>query len=55
MDAYRAMVSDRPYRNAMSRKEAIAELRKGSGKQFDPALVDQFIAQLMHHGESAAA
>jgi len=43
MDAYRAMRCDRPYRKAMTEKQAIAELRKGAGTQFDPRLVDLFI------------
>jgi hypothetical protein len=35
-DAYHAMVSDRPYRAAMSHAEAAAELRLHAGTQFDP-------------------
>ena len=42
-DAYDAMTSDRPYRKAMSRQDAIAELRRNAGTQFDPALVGKFI------------
>ena len=42
-DAYVAMTSDRPHRGAMSRAEAIAELREGSGNQFDPDVVTAFI------------
>jgi putative nucleotidyltransferase with HDIG domain len=38
-DAYDAMLSVRPYRNALSREEAIAELERHSGKQFDPQCV----------------
>ena len=45
-DAYDAMVSDRPYREAISRKEAIEELRKNAGTQFDPGLVEEFVAML---------
>jgi diguanylate cyclase (GGDEF)-like protein/PAS domain S-box-containing protein len=41
--AYDAMTNPRPYRDAMSRQEAIAELRKCSGTQFDPRLVEKFI------------
>lgn len=43
-DAYDAMTSDRPYRKALSHKEAMAELERCKGKQFDPALVDAFVA-----------
>lgn len=43
-DAYDAMTSDRPYRNAMSHKNAVEELRRCAGTQFDPELTEQFIA-----------
>ncbi|MGQ9824187.1 MAG: HD domain-containing phosphohydrolase [Desulfotomaculales bacterium] len=42
-DAYDAMTSDRPYRKAMSREEAIAEVKKNAGTQFDPEVVSAFI------------
>jgi diguanylate cyclase (GGDEF)-like protein/PAS domain S-box-containing protein len=42
-DAYDAMTSDRPYRKAMSQKQAFDELNKNSGIQFDPKLVPIFI------------
>ncbi len=42
-DAYSAMTSDRAYRDALSRDDALKELRKNSGKQFDPEIVDIFI------------
>jgi len=42
-DAYDAMVSDRPYRKAMSHDEAASELISGKNTQFDPILVDKFI------------
>ncbi len=42
-DAYDAMHSDRPYRKAMSKEEIIAELKKGSGTQFDPAIIEVFL------------
>jgi two-component system, cell cycle response regulator len=41
-DAFDAMVSDRPYRPAMTPERALAELRRCSGSQFDPAVVDAF-------------
>ena len=41
-DAFDAMTSDRPYRKAMSVKDAIRELIKGKGTQFDPKIVDVF-------------
>jgi HD-GYP domain-containing protein (c-di-GMP phosphodiesterase class II) len=40
------MTSDRPYRKAMTREEAIAELKRCAGTQFDPVLVEQFIGLL---------
>ena len=43
VDAYDIMTSNRPYHQAITAKEAIAELRKKTGIQFDPELVEQFI------------
>jgi two-component system, cell cycle response regulator len=45
-DAYDAMVSDRPYRRAMSSEQAIQELNRCAGAQFDPAVVDAFVIAL---------
>ncbi len=42
IDAFSAMVMDRPYHKGMDENTALAELRKGAGTQFDPALVDKF-------------
>ncbi|MCX7994946.1 MAG: HD-GYP domain-containing protein [candidate division WOR-3 bacterium] len=42
-DAYDAMTSKRPYRRAMSKEEAIRELKANAGTQFDPAIVKIFI------------
>ena len=45
-DSFEAMTSDRPYRSALSRGEAIAELVANSGSQFDPRVVDHFLKLL---------
>ncbi len=39
-DAYDAMTSERPYRDAMSPEEAIKEIKKNADKQFNPQLVE---------------
>ena len=41
-DAYDAMVHDRPYKRAMTHDQAIAELRRHAGTQFDPDIVELF-------------
>lgn len=46
VDAFDAMTNDRPYRRALSKADAIAELRRCKGTQFDPDLVEPFIALL---------
>lgn len=43
-DAFDAMTSDRPYRKALSQKQAFAELVRCKGKQFDPDIVEAFMA-----------
>jgi HD domain len=42
-DAYNAMTSARPYRASMAPTEAVEELRRGAGVQFDHRLVDVFV------------
>ena len=42
-DAFDAMTSDRPYRSAMSVMEAVEEIQRCSGTQFDPIIVDTFL------------
>ena len=41
-DAYDAMIHDRPYKRAISHEQAISELRRHAGTQFDPELVELF-------------
>jgi two-component system cell cycle response regulator len=45
-DAYHAMTSDRPYRIGMSQEDAMAELRRHAGTQFDPAVAAALCATL---------
>jgi HD superfamily phosphohydrolase YqeK len=49
-DAFDSMTSNRSYRGARPVAEAIEELRKWSGTQFDPAFVDAFVAALQREG-----
>ncbi len=42
-DAFDAMVADRPYRKGLPVEEALQEIRRGSGTQFDPVLASHFI------------
>jgi len=49
-DAFDSMTSTRSYRGARPIHEAIAELRKWSGTQFDPAFVDAFVAAIKRDG-----
>jgi len=46
LDTFDAMTSNRPYRKAMPLEKAIAELRRCAGTQFDPQVVEAFIAVL---------
>jgi two-component system, cell cycle response regulator len=54
-DAYDAIVADRPYRRGRSAEEALAELRRCAGTQFDPAVVDAFAAVLAVQDGAATA
>lgn len=46
VDSFDAMTSNRPYNKRKTYSEGIEELRKWSGKQFDPKIVDAFIKTL---------
>ncbi len=50
-DAYDSMVSNRPYRPSLGKEYAISELRRCSGAQFDPDVVEVFI-KLMQRKDS---
>jgi diguanylate cyclase (GGDEF)-like protein len=50
-DAFEAMTGRRPYRTCLSYDEALAELRRHSGTQFDPRCVDAIVARLGATGE----
>jgi len=42
-DVYQALTANRPYRKALPKNKAIEIIKKGSGTQFDPAVVNQFL------------
>ncbi len=48
VDAYEAMVSDRPYRKKASMEEAVKEIQSNSGTQFDPRMVNAFVKSIRH-------
>ncbi len=45
-ESFQAMISPRPYRQHMEREEAIEEIKNFSGTQFDPEIVEAFLALL---------
>jgi len=51
VDAYDVMTSGRPYQQAVSKGEALTEVNKCAGSQFDPELAEKFV-ELMREGES---
>ena len=54
-DAYHAMVSDRPYRKAMSHHQAMAELTANAGSQFDPKVIEALVGYLVGRRQSGLA
>jgi putative two-component system response regulator len=54
-DAFDAMTSDRPYRSAMSVKEALDEIRRCSGTQFDPVVTKAFLKKMLTTGTAVKA
>jgi K+-sensing histidine kinase KdpD len=51
LDAYVAMVSERPFRASLSSSEAVDELVRHSGTQFDPRVVSAFVEVLMDENQ----
>jgi putative two-component system response regulator len=49
-DAFDAMTSDRPYRSAMSKEEALDEIKRCTGTQFDPVVVTAFLKTAITRG-----
>jgi HD-GYP domain-containing protein (c-di-GMP phosphodiesterase class II) len=49
------MTSDRPYRRAMSHREALAELTENSGSQFDPNVVEALVGYLFGRRQAGLA
>ncbi len=43
LDAYDAMLNERPYRRALTQKEALRKIEKGAGTKFDPRMVKKFL------------
>jgi two-component system, cell cycle response regulator len=54
-DAFAAMTSDRPYCAAVSPADAVEELRRCAGSQFDPSIVEVFCAELAERAAARAA
>jgi HD-GYP domain-containing protein (c-di-GMP phosphodiesterase class II) len=48
-DAYHAMISDRPYRKALSILEALEEIRWYSGTQFDPIIANILVSNIQQN------
>ena len=42
-DVFDALISERVYKNAWSREQAIEEIQRQSGRQFDPRVVEAFL------------
>ena len=51
-DAFSAMTTDRPYRKGMDWSSALRELQRHRGTQFDPVMVDAFVAAVRKRMEN---
>jgi HD-GYP domain-containing protein (c-di-GMP phosphodiesterase class II) len=54
-DAFDAMVTDRAYRGALPIGDAVAEIERCAGTQFDPAVVQAFMAVIAAGAETSLA
>lgn len=52
LDAFSAMIADRPYHRGISFNAALAELQRCGGTQFDPDLVERFVAWSEEHAQA---
>ena len=50
-DVYDALVSDRPYREGMDRERVMEIIKKESGKQFDPSVVQALLEVIRQESE----
>ena len=51
IDSFYAMISDRPYRMAMTKKNALSEIKSASGKKYSPRLVSVFLRIIKEEGQ----
>ena len=49
------MISERPYQRAMSSDDALAELRRHAGTQFDPVVIEAFAATISSRSREQVA
>jgi len=52
-DAYDAMTSHRPYQQARSKEDAVKEIKRCSGSQFDPKVVEAFLSAVREGGHDS--
>jgi putative two-component system response regulator len=50
VDAFDAMITNRPYRPRLAVPEALSRLQAGAGSQFDPAMVEAFVLEVVENG-----
>ncbi len=55
IDTYEALVSDRVYRKGISQEEALKEIERNAGTQFDPFLTRVFLKVMRQNGSSTEA